>query len=341
MDERTKIVRKRLRIRGVCASRAKLNRAMADAGIKTQAALAERIADLEGLESAPKDLVNRVFRGKWVEPSSLERVARALNVAAHTLYLSSDESGDLPANPAIPTNPEIVAPPLPATTRGRWITVGRIGLSLLLTAGLAIYWPSARQICSIKSFLYRPHGTQGRLGVLIGRFENDQDNLGQSYLAAVFRNDERLAPYVSVVTTCQCLVLGNGNKPGAALRALRARGRELLQSSSAHILLWGRRDGDLLEVHFISSRPDDDTSIPLILNDDVLPIHEASLQIPMKFGWPGSSLADIEALSLNLMQPQRLSMRRLQRRAIADYRNRPGVLDMSGTGNPAQIAHRP
>jgi len=337
MNERIKIVGQRQRIRGIRASRVKLNRAMAEAGIKTQAALAECIADLEGLESAPKDLVNRVFRGKWVEPSSLERVARALNVAVHTLYLSIDETGDLPENPAIS---EIVASPSPALTRGRWIA-GCIVLSLLLVTGLAIYWPSARQICSIKSFLYRPHSAQGRLGVLIGRFKNDPDNLGQSYLAAVFRNDERLAPYISVVTTCRCLVLGNSNEPGAALRALRARGRELLQSSSTHILLWGRRDGDLLEVNFISSRPNDDTSIHLTLDNEVLSIREASLQIPMKLGWPSPSLADIEALSLNLMQPQRSSMRQLQRRAITDYRNRPGALDMSGTGNPAQIAHWP
>lgn len=338
MDERTKIVKQRQRIRGVRASRVKLNHAMAEAGIKTQAALAERIADLEELESAPKDLVSRVFRGKWVEPASLERVARALNAAAHTLYLSRDETDDLPAIPVIP---ELVAPASPAPTRGRWIAAGCIGLSLLLTTGLAIYWPSARQICSIKSFLYRPHSAQGRLGVLIGRFENDPDNLGQSYLAAVFRNDERLAPYVSVVTTCRCLVLGSGNEPSAKLRALRARGRELLQSSSAHILLWGLRDGDLLKVHFISSRPDDGTSIALTLDGDVLPIHEASLQIPMKLGWPGPSLADIEAMSLNLMQPQRLSMRKLQRRAIANYRNRSGTHDMNDTGDPAQLAHRP
>lgn len=81
----------RLRQRGVRASRARLEQALADAGLKTQAALAERIADLEGLDAAPKDLVSRVFRERPVDPQTLERVARALGVQAHTLYRNSKD----------------------------------------------------------------------------------------------------------------------------------------------------------------------------------------------------------------------------------------------------------
>ncbi|MEJ2534073.1 MAG: hypothetical protein P8008_00985 [Gammaproteobacteria bacterium] len=81
--------RRRLRQRGIRASRVRLEQALADAGLRTQAALAERIADLEGLDAAPKDLVSRVFRERPVDPQTLERVARALGVEAHTLYLTS------------------------------------------------------------------------------------------------------------------------------------------------------------------------------------------------------------------------------------------------------------
>ncbi len=81
----------RNRRRGVRASRARLARALTEAGLKTQAALAERIADLEGLDAPPKDVVNRVFRELPVDPQTLERVARALNCAAHTLYLTEGE----------------------------------------------------------------------------------------------------------------------------------------------------------------------------------------------------------------------------------------------------------
>src|SRR5690606_37139400 len=80
------------RRRGVRAPRAKLYRALRDAGLKTQAAHAERIADQEGLESPPKDTINRVFRELPVEVQMLERVARALGVEAYSLYRSSDEA---------------------------------------------------------------------------------------------------------------------------------------------------------------------------------------------------------------------------------------------------------
>jgi len=79
------------RKRGVRASRAKLVHALTEAGLKTQAALAERIADIEELETVPKDVVNRVFRELPVDPTTVERVARALGVEAHTLYKTADE----------------------------------------------------------------------------------------------------------------------------------------------------------------------------------------------------------------------------------------------------------
>lgn len=79
------------RNRGIRASRAKLAHALTGAGLKTQASLAERIADIEGLDSAPKDIVNRVFRELPVDPTTLERVARALDVDAYSLYRTADE----------------------------------------------------------------------------------------------------------------------------------------------------------------------------------------------------------------------------------------------------------
>lgn len=83
------------RKRGVRASRAQLYRALADAGLRSQAELAARMADLEQLENEPLSLVNRVFREQPVESGSLERVARALDVDAWTLYLTERvESGD-------------------------------------------------------------------------------------------------------------------------------------------------------------------------------------------------------------------------------------------------------
>jgi len=93
------------RKRGVQASRARLTHALTAAGLKTQASLAERIAELEGLDSAPKDVVNRVFRERPVELTTLERVARALEVEAHTLYKTAGEAELPDATPGRPAPP--------------------------------------------------------------------------------------------------------------------------------------------------------------------------------------------------------------------------------------------
>ncbi len=79
------------RNRGVRASRARLYHALAATGLKTQAALAERIADQEGLDSAPTHAVNRAFRELPVEMQTLERIASALGVEAVSLYKTSAE----------------------------------------------------------------------------------------------------------------------------------------------------------------------------------------------------------------------------------------------------------
>ncbi len=79
------------RQRGVRVSSAKLQHALVESGLKTQTAVAERIADDEQLESVPRGLVNKVFRGEPVDPRSVERVARALGVDAWTLYISNDD----------------------------------------------------------------------------------------------------------------------------------------------------------------------------------------------------------------------------------------------------------
>lgn len=81
----------RHRKRGIKASREKLERVMLDQGIETQAALAQKMAQLEGIERPPKDLVNKVFREQAVSTHNLTRVANALNVPAHTIYLSSSD----------------------------------------------------------------------------------------------------------------------------------------------------------------------------------------------------------------------------------------------------------
>lgn len=82
----------RKRKRGIKASREKLEVAMIAAGFETQSDLARRIAELEGIEKPPKDLVSKVFRELAVSTHNLTRIAIALNVEVHTIYLTQDNN---------------------------------------------------------------------------------------------------------------------------------------------------------------------------------------------------------------------------------------------------------
>ncbi len=82
----------RKRKRGIRASREKLEAALINSGFHSQAALANQMAIDEGLEKAPKDLVNKVFREQAVSTHNLARIAKALDVEAHTIYLAKDDN---------------------------------------------------------------------------------------------------------------------------------------------------------------------------------------------------------------------------------------------------------
>lgn len=75
------------RSRGIRASQQKLRTAQLAAGFKSQAEVVDKIQQIEGLKKAPRSLVSRVFRGESVDPLSIERVAKALDVQAWALYL--------------------------------------------------------------------------------------------------------------------------------------------------------------------------------------------------------------------------------------------------------------
>lgn len=105
---------------------------MTEAGFRTQVALAERIADIEGLESVPKDVVNRVFRERPVDPTTIERVARALGVEAYALYKTSDEDESFFAG-------SDSGPPPSTWIRRRRSTAVAAILTFIVTVGV-IWW---------------------------------------------------------------------------------------------------------------------------------------------------------------------------------------------------------
>ena len=82
----------RKRIRGVKACRQKLENAMASRGFETQIQLARHMAKIEQRSAPPKDLVNKVFREQPVAFHNISRIAMALDVEAHTLFLTASDT---------------------------------------------------------------------------------------------------------------------------------------------------------------------------------------------------------------------------------------------------------
>lgn len=131
------------RRRGVQASRVRLTKALADAGLRTQAALAERIADKEDLDSPPRDAVSRAFRELPVELTTLERIARALNVEVHTLYLTADEVPDARPEPradAAANGPRAAAEDDDDEPKPREMDGLTMLFALVIVVLLAAYW---------------------------------------------------------------------------------------------------------------------------------------------------------------------------------------------------------
>ncbi len=124
----------RQRQRGIRASVRKLQQALAASGLKTQTALAERIADFEGLQNPPRGLVNKAFRGESIDPRSIERIAAVLGVEAWTLYPDSTETEH--HNSSSPDQ-RPASPPDEAGRRPAWVVL-LATLSLLLAAGLML-----------------------------------------------------------------------------------------------------------------------------------------------------------------------------------------------------------
>ena len=143
------------RKRGVKASRVKLDKAMIAAGFKTQASLAEHIATLEALESPPKDMVNRAFRQLAVDPKSLERIARALNVEAYALYLSSSEPATRDAASAIQSGVENRNK---TTGLTKWLFALLVGVSITIFIGFAARQHGSSLVSPSPSVIPDNHG---------------------------------------------------------------------------------------------------------------------------------------------------------------------------------------
>ncbi|WP_138379058.1 hypothetical protein [Luteithermobacter gelatinilyticus] len=312
----------RVRNRGIRASRVLLEKALSQSDLekKTQIALANRIADLEGLEAAPKDLVNKVFRERPVDPQTLERIARALGVEARDLYLEKDVPVFSPAfRPA--ERREHPAPKQPAARRQRtgWPFIF-VAVALLL--GTAVVWGLSgnRDVaCRINEFFHPLKTPDGRLGIIIARFAGDPGNVAQASLVSGFLNDPKLGPYVSVLRSCDRPSLAGPGDISSRLEMIRKEGRERLHRAGAHILLWGHFDGERIRVRFISGTTDL-SPVSLDVGGRPAQLSETRLEVPVSFSDPGAAFADIKKLTLDLMKLETPELRHRRQEAVRSYR---------------------
>jgi len=218
------------RKRGVRASRAKLYRALTRSGLRSQAELAARIADLEQLESEPRSLVNRVFREQPVEPGSLERVARALEVDAWTLYFNG--CGEPPDQSAPEVEPESPPAVESATFARPWVQVAisAVGLALLalVLTNVAQNRPTAQETGPRST----PGLLKGRPTVAVLDFANDHQ------LGLTPRLRQKLDAEFSVVMGALAETLSE--RYGARDAAERLRVRWLIDGEHVQHGRWSR-----------------------------------------------------------------------------------------------------
>ena len=313
----------RTRNRGVRASRLKLEKALAESDLdkRTQAALANRIADLEELDAAPKDLVSKVFRELPVDPQTIERIARALGVEAASLYLTEEDGLSGPplhqSSPAPPPVPKETAPAWfrPITL---WPTVLMLTVIVLVVLVVRAFSADTDLACRVNEFFTPLQTPPERLGIVIARFDNDPDNRAQTMLTTEFLKDARLSRYVSVLQACDRPSLAGPGDISARLEKIRETGRQKLAHTGAHIMIWGQHDGDRLQVRFISPEPG---ISPVSLDIDGRPtqVSESQLTIPLDYSQPGEAMPDIKKIALDLMTPETDTLRSIRQEAVRAY----------------------
>ncbi|NOX82035.1 MAG: tetratricopeptide repeat protein [Alphaproteobacteria bacterium] len=196
------------RRRGIRASKVKLTRALSDAGLKTQAALADRIADLEELEAAPRDMVSRAFRELPVEARSIDRIARALGVDVDSLLKTPDESegvkisdvGNERTQAAKVEDNNKLTPGSALTgfwSNNRWLKLAAPAIGLALIAGWVLYGaltPAPQNVAARRQL------TMGDMSVLVLPTFGDTDGALSRALRQALRSDFNITADTAVTT---------------------------------------------------------------------------------------------------------------------------------------------
>ncbi len=164
------------RKRGRKASRSKLDTAMLNAGIKTQTLLAEHIATNENLLIPPKDTVNRAFRQESVSPTTIARIARVLQVEAHSLYLTEAEKETVQINKL--NDEGLIQSALRLRFLYKRITLVVLTLAAIIAIGWSLY--SEKQVTEPDHKFHARNALLGKPSLVIISYSEATDPLAES-----------------------------------------------------------------------------------------------------------------------------------------------------------------
>lgn len=297
--------------RGVKACRNKLDAALAASNLKkkTQIALAEAIADAEGLDSIPKDLVSKLFRQLPVDPQTIERAAKVLNVSAQSLHLDS------------PPSPPVPKKELPSPKRRYAIPKYFFAGAVFSLVAWSVYtWSPPSSPAPNKCF--NTAGTrlsteQNEIGIVIAPFEGDQHLEVQMLLAREFTADARLNTSIKVFTHCESMPIPSGDYRKQLL-STHERARKILQRYGAQLLVWGERHGEKVNVRFTHERQAT-TPINMKITDKTLSTNAADFSFSLDLSSDTSLPADFKLITLMMMQPRSTTREDIQNELISRY----------------------
>ncbi len=285
------------RNRGIRASREKLDSALSNSSLerKTQAALAQKIADIEELDAAPKDLVSRIFREVPVDHQSIARVARALNVEATTLYLEAPEPDEGAAAAALK--------PSEHHAGVRWKRLAPLAaFGLILIAGISfISIPGTR--CLVTGPLAGDEADPDKLSIILAHLEGDRGDEMRRLISNAFLSDPSLASEVEILQSCRTIREPKNGNVTNQIQRVRRDGRALLGKSGADMLVWGRVSDANAILRLISTR-EGSSPVTLDIDGKFLPTEESQITIPVSRTRPEAGIADLKRLSIEFINPE-------------------------------------
>jgi tetratricopeptide (TPR) repeat protein len=324
--------------RGVKASRIKLEEALAKSAVipKKQIALANALADSEGLDAAPRDLINKLFREKPVDPQTIERVARILGVSAQSLYLENPNAPTLPSiddsaksdrrlevhtqslyleNPAIylgdteiyfehpdtPTLPSVDVSQDPNSSKWWWVI---FVLPVIILISLVIWNTSNTSVSSKQCIGFgdsNTHTSPQKLGVIISRFAGDPNNEVQIMLADAFLTNEKISKKIDVFTSCNRFNMSASRSYSQGFLEQRTLAQTDLRAVDAHILIWGERSQDQLNIRY-TSLAENGTEIVIKTDQKSIQTNENYFSFPVKLTVSREIPTEVVKISLDFME---------------------------------------